>query len=85
MHQLAPCLRRGGSLVYGTCTLTREENEEVVAEFIAEHQGFEVEDLRRILPQGLKPLTGKDGFFRSFTHRHGMDGFFAARLKKISD
>ncbi len=85
LHQLAPSVRRGGSLVYGTCTLTREENEEVVAEFIAEHQGFEVENLRRILPQGLKPLTGGDGFFRSFTHRHGMDGFFAARLKKVSD
>ena len=85
LHQLAPCLKRGGSLVYGTFTLTREENEEVVAEFIAEHKGFEVENLRRILPQGLKPLTGEDGFFRSFTHRHGMDGFFAARLKKISD
>ena len=85
LHQLAPCLRKGGSLVYGTCTLTREENEEVVAEFIAEHRGFELEDLRRILPQGLKPMVGEDGFFRSFTHHHGMDGFFAARLKKVSD
>jgi 16S rRNA (cytosine967-C5)-methyltransferase len=85
LHHVAPCMRRGGSLVYGTCTLTREENEEVVAEFIAKHRGFEVEDLSRILPQALKPLTGKDGFFRSFPHRHGMDGFFAARLKRVSD
>jgi 16S rRNA (cytosine967-C5)-methyltransferase len=85
LHHVAPCMKKGGSLVYGTCTLTREENEEVVAEFIAEHRGFEVEDLNRILPQGLKPLVGGDGFFRSLTHRHGMDGFFAARLKRVSD
>ncbi len=85
LHQVAPRMRKGGSLVYGTCTLTREENEEVVAEFIEEHGGFELEDLRRILPRKLEPLIGEDGFFRSLTHRHGMDGFFAARLKRISD
>jgi 16S rRNA (cytosine967-C5)-methyltransferase len=85
LHHVAPCLKKGGSLVYGTCTLTREENEEVVAKFIGEHREFEVEDLSRILPRGLKPLTGEDGFFRSYTHRHGMDGFFAARLKRVSD
>ena len=85
LNQLAPCLKKGGRLTYGTCTLTREENEEVVADFIAEHRGFEVEDLRRVLPQALAPLVAEDGFFRSFTHRHNMDGFFAARLKKGSD
>jgi 16S rRNA (cytosine967-C5)-methyltransferase len=85
LRQLAPWLRKGGILVYGTCTLTREENEEVLTEFLAEHRGFELEDLHRVLPEGLKPLVGEDGFFHSFTHRHGMDGFFAARVKKVSD
>jgi len=85
LSQLAPWLKKGGTLVYGTCTLTREENEEVVAEFIEEHRGFELEDLRRVVHQGLKSLVGEDNFFRSFTHRHNMDGFFAARLRKVSD
>jgi 16S rRNA (cytosine967-C5)-methyltransferase len=85
LHQVAPWLRKGGRLVYGTCTLTREENEEVLEDFMAEHRGFELEDLRRVLPQGLEPLVGDDGFFHSFTHRHGMDGFFAARLRRVSD
>ncbi len=84
LHQLAPWLRKGGILVYATCTLTREENEEVLAEFIAEHREFKLEDLRRVLPEGLKPLVGNDGFFHTFTHRHAMDGFFAARAKKVS-
>ncbi len=85
LHHVAQSVRKGGCLVYGTCTLMREENEEVVSEFMGEHRGFEVENLSRILPQRLKSLTGKDGFFRSFTHRHDMDGFFAARLKRIAD
>ena len=85
LNHLIPCLKNGGSLVYGTCTLTHEENEEVLKEFIAEHGGVEMEDLRRTLPKALKSLVGEDGFFRSFTHRHSMDGFFAARLKKVSD
>lgn len=84
LHQLAPWMKKGGILVYGTCTLTREENEEVLTEFLARHRGFELEDLHQVLPGALKPLVGDDGFFRSFTHRHGMDGFFAARIKRIS-
>jgi 16S rRNA (cytosine967-C5)-methyltransferase len=85
LHQLAPWVRKGGRLVYGTCTLTREENEGVLEDFMAEHGEFELEDLGRGLPQHLQPMVGEDGFFRSFTHRHGMDGFFAAGLKRVSD
>jgi 16S rRNA (cytosine967-C5)-methyltransferase len=85
LHRLAPWIRKGGRLIYGTCTLTREENEEVLEDFMAEHGGFELEDLGRVLPQHLQPMVGEGGFFRSFTHRHGMDGFFAARLKRVSD
>lgn len=84
LRQVAQWLSIGGKLVYGTCTLTREENEEVLAEFMAEHRGFELEDLRDVLPGGLKPLVGDDGFFRCLTHLHGMDGFFAARVKRVS-
>ena len=85
LRQVAPWLRRGGKLVYGACTLTREENEEVLAGFMGEHRGFELEDLQHVVPEGLKPLVESDGFFRSLTHRHGMDGFFAARMKRVSD
>jgi len=85
LHRLAPWLRKGGRLVYGTCTLTREENEEVLEGFMAEHPGFALEDLPRVLPQHLQSMVGEGGFFRSFTHRHGMDGFFAARLRRVSD
>lgn len=85
LEHVAPRLKKGGILVYGICTLTTEENEEVVEAFMEDHRAFEREDLRLVLPQSMESFIGTDGFFRSFTHRHGMDGFFAARLRKISD
>jgi len=77
----ARALRPGGVLVYSTCTLTPEENEDVVASFLADTPGF-----RRAAPDAapacVRPLLGPDGALRTFPHRHGTDGFFAARLER---
>ena len=72
-------LKRGGSMVYSTCTISARENEEVVREFIARHQSF-----RLVAPPSLieNTLVDREGYFRSFPHRHGMDGFFGAVLRK---
>lgn len=70
------CLRRGGTLVYSTCTLLRAENEAVVERFLAENPDFAplpfttpfgVEDWRVTLRPDLC----------------GTDGFFMARMVKI--
>jgi 16S rRNA (cytosine967-C5)-methyltransferase len=74
-------LRRGGCLVYSTCTLTREENEQVVANFIGHHPNFRIVE-RDELPDELAPLVGDDGFLRCHPHRHDADGFFAVRLER---
>jgi 16S rRNA (cytosine967-C5)-methyltransferase len=67
-------VKPGSRLVYTTCAVTPEENENVVADFLAGHPAF-----TRISPEGIPPeLIDADGFFRSFPHRHGMDGFFGA-------
>lgn len=52
-------VKPGGRLVYSTCSIEREENEEVVEEFLAKHDGFQVTDSRRTWPQ----REGCDGFF----------------------
>ena len=77
----AAALRPGGALVYSTCTLLPEENEAVVAAFLSREPGFRRTDARR-LPEALRPLLGEDGCLRTWPHRHGMDGFFAARLER---
>lgn len=74
-------LAAGGTLLYATCSTTREENEAVLDDFLSRRPGFVLEDLRGIFPEYAELFTGQ-GCFRSWPHRHGMDGFFAARLRK---
>jgi 16S rRNA (cytosine967-C5)-methyltransferase len=66
-------VRPGGRLVYATCTLRREENQEVALAFEARHPEFA---RRPALPPG--PAVDGEGFLRTWPHRHGTDGFFAA-------
>jgi 16S rRNA (cytosine967-C5)-methyltransferase len=75
-------LRPNGVLVYATCTLTREENEEIVAAFLAQYKEFELEDAARYLPgQATYMVRGK--FFVALPQRDNTDGFFAARMRKV--
>lgn len=69
-------VRPGGILVYGTCTIEPEENEERVAAFLGRHPEFSVEDAARFLPTEV--TTGL--YASTFPPRHGVDGAFGARL-----
>lgn len=75
-------VRPGGRLVYATCTLRREENEEVAEAFAEDHPDFE-----RVAPGDgrLDPSLVRGGFFRSLPHVHGCDGFFAAVYLRRED
>jgi 16S rRNA (cytosine967-C5)-methyltransferase len=77
----AEWVRPGGVLVYATCTVSTAENEEVINAFLCERSSFVVDDPRPFLPQCATELIGSDGYLRTFPHRHGLDGFFAVRLK----
>lgn len=77
----AEWLRPGGVLVYCTCTMSAEENEDVVGDFLRQHPAFAVDDSRPFMPAAATGVIGGDGFLRTFPHRHGLDGFFAVRLK----
>jgi 16S rRNA (cytosine967-C5)-methyltransferase len=71
---VAPLVCAGGLLVYSVCTHTREETSEVVAELLAAEPRFVVEPVA-------PPLGDRAGFLRTWPHTHGLDGFFAARLR----
>jgi 16S rRNA (cytosine967-C5)-methyltransferase len=75
-------LRRGGALLYVTCTLSREENEEVVEACLAENKDMSLADLKEKAPPWAKELVDDRGFLRTFPHLHRMDGFFGALLRK---
>lgn len=81
LRHAADSLAAGGVLLYSTCSTSLEEDEAVVDDFVSERGDFVVEDLRVLFPDHA-PLFTEQGMFRSWPHRHGMDGFFSARLKK---
>ncbi len=83
LERLAPLVRSGGILVYAVCSFEPEENESVVNGFLKNHSEFAKEDIGQIDSNGVAALGCRDGFLRTFPHRHNMDGFFAARLKKM--
>jgi len=77
LERATAMLARGGRLVYSTCSIEREENEAVVSRFIESGAPY-----RLLRPNARADLITAEGFVRTFPHRHGSDGFFAAVLEK---
>ena len=82
VSRVAACLKPGGVLVYATCTLTLEENEQVVENFLETRKEFELQDAAGYLPEQAKPMV-QGSYFLALPHRHNTDGFFAARMIKV--
>jgi 16S rRNA (cytosine967-C5)-methyltransferase len=75
-------VRPGGTLVYATCTLSVEENDDVLAAFLRARSAFTVDDPRPFLPRSAHALIAGDDTLRTFPHQQALDGFFAVRLKR---
>jgi 16S rRNA (cytosine967-C5)-methyltransferase len=77
-------LKTGGIMVYSVCSTEPEEGEEVIHGFLQGNPDFSIIEGDYDL---LKPFEVLDEeghvFYRTFPHRHNMDGFFAARMKRI--
>ena len=82
LYSACSMLRRGGTLLYVTCTLSREENEEVVEACLAGKRDIALLDFRERAPLWARDLIDDRGFLRTLPHRHHMDGFFGALLRK---
>jgi len=74
-------LKPGGVMLYSTCSTDPEEDEAVVQEVLSRNKECRLENLNQLFPD-LAALFTPEGMFRAWPHRHGMDGFFAARIRK---
>jgi len=81
LEQAAALLRPTGVLVYSVCSLAPEEGEGLVNAFLASHQEFAI-DRAPASDERFAGLIGADGFMHTRPDLGGLDGFFAARIRR---
>jgi 16S rRNA (cytosine967-C5)-methyltransferase len=96
LDNLSSYVKEGGVLVYSTCTVFHEENEDVVERFLNEHPEFELDPMDRVasvIPacqqagiaddksEEFRPFI-QNRYFKTFPPTNEMDGFFGARMVK---
>jgi 16S rRNA (cytosine967-C5)-methyltransferase len=77
----AAALKPGGTLVYSTCTISPQENEQLVDAFLQEQADFTRDDLSAS-PWGIWDHPTVPGYLQTLPHRDGTEGFFIARLRR---
>ncbi len=82
LENAARYVKPGGEVVYSTCTLRRQENEDIIRRFLAEHRAFAPVDFQAKLPQALQKDTVREGHVTFYPNTDGIDGFFIAKLKR---
>ncbi|MFH1313765.1 MAG: 16S rRNA (cytosine(967)-C(5))-methyltransferase RsmB [Candidatus Eisenbacteria bacterium] len=73
-------VKRGGVVVYSTCSLEPEENEKIVETVVAKRSDVRLADISRFVPE---TVVYKEGMMQTLPHRDNVDGIFAARLEKV--
>lgn len=83
LARAAKLVKAGGKLVYATCSLLQEENEQIAQAFLAAHPDFKLLPANEILKQqNIELDTGE--YLKLLPHLHQTDGFFAAVFEKAA-
>ncbi|UCH20684.1 MAG: 16S rRNA (cytosine(967)-C(5))-methyltransferase RsmB [Deltaproteobacteria bacterium] len=83
LNNLAHIVKPEGVLVYAVCSNEREENEEVINEFLNLHPEFVLDNHPGGLSENAGAFITQQGYLKTFPYPHNMDGFFSARFKRI--
>ena len=78
LRNASKLVKRGGRLIYSTCSLEREENEEVCEQYLSEARDF-----LQQRPDVPEEFVCDRGYARTFPHRDNMDGFFIAAFERV--
>ncbi|GAB2561448.1 16S rRNA (cytosine(967)-C(5))-methyltransferase RsmB [Gracilibacillus alcaliphilus] len=82
LEQVEPLLKKGGKLIYSTCTVDKEENEQVIQAFLQQHENYQVDPAFFMeLPEFLQRSSGRTAYgLQIFPQDLNSDGFFITRL-----
>ena len=84
LDRAAPLVKKGGYLVYATCSLLNEENTARIESFLSRSSEFAIQPVSEVWPSVFETLCPADGPFLTLTPaRHGTDGFFVAILTRV--
>ncbi|MFH1685951.1 MAG: 16S rRNA (cytosine(967)-C(5))-methyltransferase RsmB [bacterium] len=79
IDKAATLVRPGGLLVYSTCTIIRDENDQIIEEFLLRHPDFELETGAEYFPP---ELVSERGFVKTYPSIEGLTGAFCARMTR---
>jgi len=82
LQHASSLLTKNGVLVYSTCTIEPEENEQLITNFLQKHPQFKIDNPTNYVDNR---VVTDDKYIYTYPHIHKMDGSFAIRLIKQSD
>ena len=82
LNSASRLLKKGGRLVYATCSILFDENQRIVEAFLASHPDYVLRPAGEILQQQKIPLDMRD-YLELRPNLHATDGFFAAILERV--
>lgn len=75
-------VKRGGYILYSTCTIGREENINIVDKFLNENKEFKISDIRPFLPEKLTSYVDDRGCIQLLPNINNTDGFFICKMQR---
>ena len=74
-------LKKGGSLIYSTCSILKEENEKILENFLKNNKNFKKEKIVIDEKNYFYKYIDEEGFLKVYPNKK-TDGFFVGKLKK---